>query len=1175
MSEVNKIANYNQMMSWLTRPSVPQTETREDFAIGGGVIQGENFGTREGFARPVLLKTTENKGKWKVRFRDEKFGRREGQTGFNEGDKFFDTKEAADAFYEDLLSKKEAKKASGLKSKNVAVKNQAQQINTFVSNFIDQNLANYGIKDYDKFQKELNQAFEKSGIEDAGNRKSKYKGFPNIATAESEVPFSKFDMETINRSAKTDTTGNYFKKLFYTGKLKTDDNFRNRVERYLDYNNTDKKFYGDGNPIDRKALINQYADVLNESAEPNEDIRFLLENKDVGEGKFRSGIIRQFFPEKADIYIKKKATSSASYTKDVATIENFLSDTQIKKTLNGHPSIKSFMKGQSEQLKKIFDASELPDNLNFNTDHVEGIAEIAKLDNPDDVMRGLRNLIGMTQKRNRNLGWKGYSKKRRELTDKIIGGIDTQKNLDELNKITSKSYPEVKNKKAYFLKNGVLSVTDNFKFLSNPETTYKQYFTELTSTKEGLSALKNQYKTNEDLKKLLLEDPNLRKNVIVDDLVETIPGVTTADKLGKPPATVEREMFEKANNNLSPKTVKEDLTNVQKVFRKIQGQLNSGMNPKLLAEYIGAEVKDLSAFGSKYGGKALSKVARGLTGIDLPIVQVMFGSMYDIEQDSPIWLTLPAAFTDEVANVFKLYDKSTGKYGLGKAKDFGKFLASSLVPQNILGRAVRNPLFKAATKVGKAGSFAAPVLELGKQAYLSEKRKGMLPDIARQFDIPIEEAKRGYDNYVKQGQIRGMQSMEDDTEIPEISKQGEDNLNSNINAFKQIGAMLGLNEDPYAEKESIYTRGKENPMSLDRALYPNRQNFRDGTKLLKIAKAGKKGLDYLKDLLKKKTVTVKRGESGTEGASSSFSNPDYKGKYYTPEGGGFETAAEDARYYSKMGGDEGSPKVFTAELTPEEIKEGLRLRALDSQDPEIGDIILPKSAEDKIKIDYLNTIRAKVEKYLNMAEGGRVNFADGPKDPSKKGIGSLNKRQFLKMLALIPAGILAIRGGPNLLNKAKKATTAVTKGFDGAPAHFINLYNKIKNLGKDITEKAATKDGDIITKFKDYELTEDLATGEKTIQRMKVLDDDSASYYGQPLTEETYMSYKPGKGQMDETMKGKTPPDEYEEGTAYLRSDREFAGDVVDESTEISDEVIKEGTMFEDDFLDFQPNKKK
>jgi len=75
---------------------------------------------------------------------------------------------------------------------------------------------------------------------------------------------------------------------------------------------------------------------------------------------------------------------------------------------------------------------------------------------------------------------------------------------------------------------------------------------------------------------------------------------------------------------------------------------------------------------------------------------------------------------------------------------------------------------------------------------------------------------------------------------------------------------------------------------------------------------------------------------------------------------------------------------------------------------------------------------------------------------------------------------------------------------------------------------------------------------------MKVLDNGSESYYGQPLTEETYMNYKRGKGQADETMKGKTPPDEYEQGTALLRSDREYAGEIVDESFEISDDILKE-----------------
>ena len=48
-----KIGEYEQMMSYLTRPE-PTTpiKPREDFAIGGGAIEGEDLGTREGFASP-------------------------------------------------------------------------------------------------------------------------------------------------------------------------------------------------------------------------------------------------------------------------------------------------------------------------------------------------------------------------------------------------------------------------------------------------------------------------------------------------------------------------------------------------------------------------------------------------------------------------------------------------------------------------------------------------------------------------------------------------------------------------------------------------------------------------------------------------------------------------------------------------------------------------------------------------------------------------------------------------------------------------------------------------------------------------------------------------------------------------------------------------------------------
>ena len=188
-----------------------------------------------------------------------------------------------------------------------------------------------------------------------------------------------------------------------------------------------------------------------------------------------------------------------------------------------------------------------------------------------------------------------------------------------------------------------------------------------------------------------------------------------------------------------------------------------------------------------------------------------------------------------------------------------------------------------------------------------------------------------------------------------------------------------------------------------------------------------------------------------------------------------------------------------------------------------------------------------------------------------KEVADEGRRGFMKAAGVAGAGIAALKTG--LLGFGKEAAPVVEKVAEvagQAPAYFLNLVQKIKNLGTDVTEVLAYKSRQKVTKYKDYELTEDLTTGRQEIQRMKVLDDaDAADYYGQPLTEETYMSFKPGKGQIDETTKGKTPPDEYEEGTALLRSDRGNAGDVVEEIDGVADDVIEEGTKFEDNLSDF------
>jgi hypothetical protein len=475
-----KIHEYNEMMAWLKKPK-RLFSSRKD-TIGGGAIQGEDLGSRMGFAGPRLIKQGPDKGKYIVRYRNPKFGKREGQKGYNEGNTEPMTKKEADAFYQDLQSKVSEKKAAGLKSKNVAVEKQAKQINDFVNTFVDKNITNFDVRDYVNFRKDLLKEFNKTKIGYASGRNALYKGLPNVGIEEAE---------------------NYFKKLFYTNKINSDPTFQKRIGDYLEYYNIDKKFYG-GSELDKEAKIlarKQYADVLDNAG----DVLFVLGDDKVGTGKFRSSIVKQFFPEEMEIYNRKKQASGAAYEEKLAQIEERLGPKKLKQVLNGETSIKRFMTKQSDILKDIFDLSTLDEGLRFNLDHAEGIAEIAKMENSNDIMRALNNLIGMTQSRNYELGWRGYSTSRKNLLNKIEQGIDVDKSLKQLNDLTKSVYPETQGKDAYKIIKGKVTPTKNFQFMYEPEKAFGQYFMEIGGTEKGTEQIIRQAAENPQLEKFITE----------------------------------------------------------------------------------------------------------------------------------------------------------------------------------------------------------------------------------------------------------------------------------------------------------------------------------------------------------------------------------------------------------------------------------------------------------------------------------------------------------------------------------------------------------------------------------------------------------------------------------------------------------------------------------------------
>ena len=183
----------------------------------------------------------------------------------------------------------------------------------------------------------------------------------------------------------------------------------------------------------------------------------------------------------------------------------------------------------------------------------------------------------------------------------------------------------------------------------------------------------------------------------------------------------------------------------------------------------------------------------------------------------------------------------------------------------------------------------------------------------------------------------------------------------------------------------------------------------------------------------------------------------------------------------------------------------------------------------------------------------RVPFAGG---------GDPRRRAFLKLMATLGGGVAAAKTGILGLGEGagKKAITETVKQSVGSgttpPPYFFKLVEKIKTLGDDTL---ATKDKVIAKKYKNYVMEEDFAGN---IEIMKKGGDDM-------FPEDVYMSYKvdevPIKGK-----KGATKVEEYEEFTA--RPDME--GKMKDVEPGVPDEVVNEGSVFEDNMTEFGMTKK-
>ena len=150
---------------------------------------------------------------------------------------------------------------------------------------------------------------------------------------------------------------------------------------------------------------------------------------------------------------------------------------------------------------------------------------------------------------------------------------------------------------------------------------------------------------------------------------------------------------------------------------------------------------------------------------------------------------------------------------------------------------------------------------------------------------------------------------------------------------------------------------------------------------------------------------------------------------------------------------------------------------------------------------------------LAFQTGGRVGFADGPEDPSK--------RKFMKIIG----GLASLPVFGKFFKVAEKAAPIVDKikttDLPGKPEWFDALVNKVIREGTDMTKQFATKEREIVhaTKISEDEFVrvhQDLETGSVRV------DYDSPFNMGE---ETVSLEFRPGIA--DETTRGK-PRDEFQ-----------------------------------------------
>ena len=484
----------------------------DGYEFGEAVKEAMRQGYKKGgsVSEALLKRIDDTKGVMYVPSKEE-FKVRDFTRGVEVKDKRFKIKDfktpalalqaATKYHYDTVLSKDARMKRIGAAGIEAASQKNAytKELNQWTENWFKNNSKRFSIGDTDRVLKSMSDDFKKSNLYKVkGPKKTILKSgnftFPNIGTLASNSSPRLNALNINNLGPATNLTSKgasplgFFKSIFLSEKLAQDPQLKNAVKEYMKYMTEDKL---------RIPYAEREAKRINLERNPklNEAIS-LLEDSDLNSTS-KSKFFNSQFGNVYESYVNK--AGGQAYDKHIKLIEKTLGSKLLKQMM-GTTSIKTFMANERKALQEIFDTSPLTKgkspmtSLGYSTEHVLGIADIARMKDKKEMRRALNTLSGMTTKKNAYLGRVVFNGSRKSLINQINKGINPKENLTKLNKLISK-YTDIKGNPGKIV-NGKFKYNEAAFKTTNQNQRFKQYFTELYNIPEGKAEIIRQAKNN-------------------------------------------------------------------------------------------------------------------------------------------------------------------------------------------------------------------------------------------------------------------------------------------------------------------------------------------------------------------------------------------------------------------------------------------------------------------------------------------------------------------------------------------------------------------------------------------------------------------------------------------------------------------------------------------------------